>query len=276
MLAVEATMKRVLCTVSSNREIAPEVYLLWLEAPDIAERARPGQFVTVRCGDLPLRRPFSIHQVSSLGMALLIRVAGKGTFWLSQRRKGDKIDVLGPLGNGFSLGSGARNLLLVGGGVGVAPLVFLMQRAWPRCNIVLIHGVSTAAHLYPFSGAGRAGKNGFLALPQGVQLVAVTEDGGEGRKGSATDVLPDFLGWADQVYACGPLDMYRAMAEMSSQRGADATKLRKCQVSLEVRMGCGFGACYGCTINTRVGLRQVCRHGPIFELGDILWQEVKT
>jgi dihydroorotate dehydrogenase electron transfer subunit len=111
----------------------------------------------------------------------------------------------------------------------------------------------------------------------------------------ATDILPDFLDWADQVYACGPIDMYKAMAltlSPSPLKGEENgegekaivgeglvpsrnRKLKECQVSLEVRMGCGFGACYGCTINTKKGLRQVCRDGPVFELDDIIWQEVR-
>ena len=107
-----------------------------------------------------------------------------------------------------------------------------------------------------------------------------------GKKGMATDILPDFLDWADQVYACGPVDMYKSMAltlNPSPLEGEDKgegeqqsnLKLRKCQVSLEVRMGCGFGACYSCTINTKKGLKQVCRDGPVFELDDIIWQEVR-
>jgi len=95
-----------------------------------------------------------------------------------------------------------------------------------------------------------------------------------GWKGMATDILPDFLDWADQVYACGPVGMYKAMTEMSLPAKRSKLLLKKCQVSLEVRMGCGFGACYGCTINTKKGLKQVCRDGPVFELDDIIWQEV--
>jgi dihydroorotate dehydrogenase electron transfer subunit len=95
----------------------------------------------------------------------------------------------------------------------------------------------------------------------------------------ATDILPDFLDRADQVYACGPLEMYKAMAEMSLRvptlSGRSNLELKKSQVSLEVRMGCGFGACYSCTINTKKGLKQVCRYGPVFELDDIIWQEVR-
>ncbi|MHC1578750.1 MAG: dihydroorotate dehydrogenase electron transfer subunit [Dehalococcoidia bacterium] len=267
-------MKQSSSTVRSNLELMPGVQLMWIEAPDIAAVVQPGQFVTVRCGDFTLRRPFSVHQVSSHEIALLLKVTGKGSLWLSQRQTGDKIDVLGPLGKGFTLGPKSKNLLLVAGGVGTAPLVFLMQRASSRYQITLLHGTSTAAQVYAFSSAGKK-RSTLAALPKGVRFIPVTEDGSMGRRGRATDVLPEFLDWADQVYACGPVDMYKAMAAMSFQAKQDNLKLKECQVSLEVRMGCGFGACYGCTINTRKGPRQVCRDGPVFELDDIIWQEVK-
>ena len=282
---MENAKKQTLCSIASNVEVMPGIHLMWIEAPDIAVAAQPGQFITVRCGDFTLRRPFSIHQVSSREIALLFKVAGKGTLWLSQRQTGERIDILGPLGKGFSIEPGARNLLLVAGGIGIAPLVFLMQYASSQHQITLIHGASTAAQLYPFFSAGKKRSN-LSPLPKGVQFIPVTEDGSMGKKGMATDILPDFLDWADQVYACGPADMYKAMAltlNPSPLKGEGKgegekqsnLKLRKCQVSLEVRMGCGFGACYSCTINTKKGLKQVCRDGPVFELDDIIWQEVR-
>ncbi|MGA2671130.1 MAG: dihydroorotate dehydrogenase electron transfer subunit [Dehalococcoidia bacterium] len=251
-------MKQTLCTITSNTEVMPGIHLIWIEAPDIAAAAQPGQFITVRCGDFTLRRPLSIHQVGGNNViasdlpakawqagakqsqvALLFKIAGKGTFWLSQRQKGERLDILGPLGNGFTIEPKSKHLLLVAGGIGIK--------------------------LPP--------------LPNGVQFIPVTEDGSMGQKGMATDILPDFLGWADQMYACGPVDMYKTMAKMSLRvpikSGRSNPKLKKCQVSLEVRMGCGFGACYGCTINTKKGLKQVCRDGPVFELNDIIWQEVR-
>ena len=266
---MENAKKQTLCSVASNVEVMPGIHLMWIEAPDIAVAAQPGQFITVRCGDFTLRRPFSIHQVSSREIALLFKVTGKGTLCLSQQQTGDRIDILGPLGRGFSIEPGARNLLLVAGGIGIAPLVFLMQYAVSQHQITLIHGASTAAQLYTERSQPTA------ISYQVAQFVPVTEDGSMGKKGMATDILPDFLDRADQVYACGPADMYKAMAEMSSRAKPSNLKLRKCQVSLEVRMGCGFGACYGCTINTKKGLKQVCRDGPVFELDDIIWQEVR-
>jgi dihydroorotate dehydrogenase electron transfer subunit len=297
-------MKQTLAKISSNVQVIPDIHLMWIEAPDIAAVAQPGQFITVRCGDLTLRRPFSIHQSSPLTgedpgegeIAVLFKVTGKGTLWLSQRKAGQKIDILGPLGKGFSIGPESKNLLLVAGGIGLAPLIFLMQQALSQHQMTLIHGAITAAQLYPSAmlkiGPSSAGekRSNLSHLPKGVQFIPVTEDGSMGQKGMATDILPDFLDWADQIYACGPVDMYKAMAltlSPSPLKGARKStvgeglvpshnlKLRKCQVSLEVRMGCGFGACYGCTINTKKGLEQVCRDGPVFELDDIIWQEVR-
>jgi len=264
---------------------------MWIEAPDIAIMAQPGQFITVRCGDFTLRRPFSVHQVGSNNViaseakqsqvAILFKVTGKGTVWLSQRQPGEKIDILGPLGKGFTIAPKSKRLLLVAGGIGIAPLIFLMQQALSQHQITLIHGASTAAQLYPSPmpkiGSSSPGKkrSNLSPLPKGVQFIPVTEDGSMGQKGKATDILPDSLDWADQVYACGPVGMYKAMTQMSLGAKRSKLKLKKCQVSLEVRMGCGFGACYGCTINTKTGLRHVCRDGPVFELDDIIWQEVK-
>jgi len=267
-------MKQTLCSVTSNVEVMPGIHLMWIEAPAIAVVAQPGQFITVQCGDFTLRRPFSVHQVSSREIALLFKVTGKGTLWLSQRQTGERLDILGPLGKGFTIEPKSKHLLLVAGGIGIAPLVFSMQHASSQHQITLIHGTSTAAQLYPFSSASKK-RNKLPYLPNRVQFIPVTEDGSMGQKGRATDILPDFLDWADQVYACGPADMYKAMAKMSRRAKQNNLKLTKCQVSLEVRMGCGFGACYGCTINTRKGLKRICRDGPVFELDDIIWQEVR-
>jgi dihydroorotate dehydrogenase electron transfer subunit len=283
-------MKQSLCTITSNLEVMPGTYLMWFQAPDMAARAQPGQFVTVKCRDFTLRRPLAIHQVGSNSVAaeqsqvaLLFKVVGKGTLWLSQRQKDDKLDLLGPFGNGFSVPEQSERLLLVAGGIGIAPLVFLMQQASSQHQITLIHGAKTAAEIY-------AEDCWPAAVHHAVRFIPVTEDGAAGRQGMATDILPDFLDWADQLYACGPLEMYKAMGlalSSSPSKGEERTiveeglvpsynlRLRKCQISLEVRMGCGFGACYGCTINTRKGLKRVCRDGPIFELGDILWHEVR-
>jgi len=212
-------MKQALCSISSNVEIVPGVYLMWIDAPEIAATAKPGQFVTVRCGDFILRRPFSIHQIGSSTVvaseakqsqvSILFKIAGKGTLWLSQQEAGQRIDVLGPLGNGFAIAPESKKLLLVAGGIGLAPLVFLVQQALPHHQITLIRGAKTAAQLFPDVRQLSASSH------ERVRFITVTEDGSTGKKGNATDVFPDYLAWADQVYACGPIDMYKVMAQMS-------------------------------------------------------------
>ncbi|MCJ7764035.1 MAG: dihydroorotate dehydrogenase electron transfer subunit, partial [Dehalococcoidales bacterium] len=206
-----------------------------------------------------LRRPFSIHQVNDdkTSITLLFSVVGKGTQWLSQCQLGDELDVLGPLGNGFYINSTSRNLLLVGGGIGIAPLPFLARVAMERnCSVTMLLGASTAAQLCPNH-----------LLPSAVECITTTDDGTMGGKGFITDLLPKYIDRADQIFACGPSPMYRAMAKMPELKG------KPVQVSLEARMGCGFGLCYGCTVKTKAGLKQICKDGPVFELDEILWDE---
>ena len=239
-------------------------WIIWLSCPEIAREAQPGQFVMVRCGkECTLPRPFSIHQVNDEGdMALFFAVwkDGKGTSWLSQRQVGENIDLLGPLGNGFSINPTSQNLLLVAGGIGIAPLFFLADEALNKgYPVTLLLGAATAAQLYPRHW-----------LPSEAKLITTTEDGTNGQKGMITDLLPDFIGWADQIFACGPTPMYRNMATKHHQ----LLKHKPVQISLEVRMGCGLGVCYGCTVKTKSGLKQVCKDGPVFDLDDILWDEL--
>jgi dihydroorotate dehydrogenase electron transfer subunit len=216
----------------------------------------------VRCGEgfeHPLRRPLSIHQLADGSkLAFLFNVVGKGTHWLDQCQIGDNIDLLGPLGNGYSIHPESHNLLLLAGGIGIAPLYSLTQAALNQeCSVRLLLGASTVNQFYPKH-----------LLPSGIELTVVTEDGTADKKGMITDLLPDFADWADQIFACGPLPMYKAMAQMPE------LKDKPVQVSLEVSMGCGRGVCYGCTLKTKQGLKQVCQDGPVFNLGDILWDEL--
>ena len=242
----------------------PGVYLIWLESPQIASTAQPGQFVMLRCGkENLLRRPLSIHQLADgTKLAFLFTVVGKGTHWLSQRQAGNNIDLLGPLGNGFSIHPASHNLLLVAGGIGIAPLYSLASSASKEgYSIRILLGARTAIQLYPEH-----------LLPSGIKLVMATDDGTVGHKGMITDLLLDFVGWADQVFACGPIAMYQ---DMCIQR-EKLLKNKPTQVSLEVRMGCGRGVCYGCTIKAKDGLKQVCEDGPVFGLDSILWDELAS
>jgi len=158
------------------------------------------------------------------------------------------------LGNGYTIYPDAKNLLLVAGGIGIAPLYFLAQEALNnKKSVTLLYGTAD---------------NKRRSIPPPIKLVSATEDGTVGHRGMITDLLPDYINWADQVFACGPLPMYQAMARMPKLRN------KPVQISLEVRMGCGLGVCYGCTVKTKNGLRQVCKDGPVFNLNDILWEEL--
>jgi dihydroorotate dehydrogenase electron transfer subunit len=253
-------LRQEFASVTANTERMSGAHLLWLEAPQIASQAKPGQFVMVRCGEkgeYQLRRPLSIHQREGNRIALLFSVVGKGTQWLSQRQPGDRLDLLGPLGNGFTIHPKSKKLLLVAGGIGIAPLVFLADEAVKKgLSVTMLYGAPTATQLYPSK------------LLSKVRLVTATEDGSQGEKGMITDLLPDFIKEADQLLACGPLPMYRTMATMPE------LKNKPVQISLEMRMGCGLGVCYGCTVKTRKSLKQVCKDGPVFELDDVLWKEL--
>jgi len=225
----------------------------------VASEVKAGQFVMVQCGgECVLPRPFSIHEVDNEGnIALFFAVLenGRGTNWLSQRRTNDSVSLFGPLGNGFSIHPTSKNLLLVAGGNGIAPLFLLAQEALKKKSSVTV--------LY-----GTADNKRRSVSPK-IKMVASTEDGTVGHHGMITDLLPEYIDWADQIFACGPMPMYRVMANDYPQ-----LKSKPVQVSLEVRMGCGLGVCYGCTIKTRGGLKQVCKDGPVFDLQDILWDEL--
>ena len=247
--------------VLSNSEVVPGMYLLWAEAPEIAGKAAPGQFVTVRCAeglDPLLRRPISIHRIDRHHIALLFALVGRGTEWLSRQRDGDSLDMIGPLGHGFTIMPESKRLLLVAGGVGIAPLIALAESALLKgLQVTLVLGARSASMLYP-------------EVPAGVTLITTTEDGSAGIKGRASDVIAEYLRGADQVFACGPLPMYQTLARMKPR----LPPVKSFQVLLEQRMGCGIGACYGCTITTADGLKLVCKDGPVFELDRVHWKEI--
>lgn len=264
-------MKQTIAPVTSNTEVMPGAHLVWLEAPEIAATAKPGQFVMVRCGeDTLLRRPLSVHQTDGDKLALLFTIVGKGTNWLSQQKNGDTLDVFGPLGNGYTIYPDSKNVLLVAGGIGIAPLRFLVDTAArQKGKVTLILGARSSAYLLPITTTASLFNE---ILPASINVVNATDDGSEGFKGLATDLIPAYLDQADQLFACGPVGMYQTMAQMPE------LKNKPVQISLEIMMGCGAGVCYGCTIRTKNGLKQVCKDGPVFELSDLAgfnWDNVK-
>jgi dihydroorotate dehydrogenase electron transfer subunit len=238
-------------------------HLMWLECPQIAAEARPGQFIMIRCDDLTLPRPISIHQVRNGNIALLFAVleGGQGTNWLARRRPAEQLQVFGPLGNGFAIDAKAKQLLLVAGGIGIAPLCYAAQDAISRgLRVTLLMGAQTAKQVYPRH-----------LLPAGIEIFTATDDGSDGEKSMVTGLIAKHVSQTDQVFTCGPLAMYRFMANNKKSLGLAELPV---QVSLEITMACGHGVCYGCSIKTKQGLKQVCQDGPVFDMGEVVWSEL--
>lgn len=243
-------MKEVTFTVIASRPLTADVWELRLEGDTSAVTA-PGQFVDLRLPGFFLRRPISVCDWSGGGLTLIYKVAGRGTAALSRMAPGDTLDALTGLGNGFDAGLCGGRTLLLGGGVGVPPLYGLAK-------VLLAAGKAPVAVL-GFNAASEAFYAGeFRAL--GVETVVATADGSAGVRGFVTDALPEAY---DSFCACGPLPMLRAVCERTKTDG---------QLSFEARMGCGFGACMGCVIETRSGPKRVCRDGPVLRKEEVLWR----
>ncbi|TSA13081.1 MAG: dihydroorotate dehydrogenase electron transfer subunit [Deltaproteobacteria bacterium] len=257
-------MDQVTATVLENRFVASSVYRLRIEAPAIARVVRPGQFLMLRVGqtlDPLLRRPFSIHAVhDSRTVDILYRVVGKGTNLLTAIKKGGKLDIVGPLGRGFSWREDLPSLF-VAGGMGIAPLFFLAQ-------IITQNGTGAKTSVL----IGARNKIELLCVKElkamGLQVEAATEDGSAGKRGLVTDLLTRKIITSRPVlYTCGPYPMLRAVAHLAREHGLS------CQVSLESFMACGLGACLGCVAEMRNGdLVRVCKEGPVFDAYEVAWK----
>ncbi len=245
--------------VVSQQEAYDNTFLLWLSCPTVARGAAPGRFVMIHCGDgydPLLARPMSFHRFRredrDRQFAILYDVRGRGTALLSSRRAGDYVLLFGPLGRGYELKAAAQNVLLVAGGLGVAGVIALGDEALAAGKAVtLLQGAHTASKLFPPE-----------MLPPEVEALSATDDGSAGYEGYVTDLLPDYLPWADQVFACGPNPMFASMADTVRK----VRSRKPVQALVEERMGCGTGVCYGCAIFTRKGVRLVCKDGPRMEL----------
>jgi len=250
------TAKDVKCTVIENREVATDTYHLRLRGR--MPFSRPGQFAMVmisRSNEPFLRRPLAIFSRDDDTIELIYRIKGSGTQILSRKKPDDHLSLLGPLGNGFQPSAGTRNIY-VSGGMGLPPVLSLAEQLK---NGTFIYGVKTAQEI-PLKDRIKSLEN--------TEVVFVTEDGSLGQKGLATDVLSRILdrdGSDATVYACGPEGLLRSACEITERYGFS------CQVSLEERMSCGFGACAGCVVKTVNGNQRVCREGPVFSAYDIVW-----
>ena len=248
----------------ANERLSANYFRLVLSAPKIAAQAQPGQFVMVACGttlDPLLRRPFSIHRCPGDGsLHLLIKIVGKGSTLLAELTAGATLDLLGPLGRGFYL-QPALSSVLVGGGVGIAPLLFLVER----------YKLDAACSMLPavFLGGQTGGDVAQLAgefKQLGCAVTVATDDGSLGHHGLVTEPLQGVLHQFGKAYVCGPTPMMAATAELCKAAGI------ACEVSLEAHMACGLGACLGCTVHgADGGYLHVCKHGPVMPAEEVAW-----
>ena len=255
--------------VQRAEDLGCDIFRLTVMAPQIADEARPGQFVMVQAAaglDPLLRRPFSIHQVSGNGtVQILFKVVGRGTKMLAETKKGDLLSIFGPLGKGFNLAKPGENICLIGGGMGIAPLMFLAKwllRSGFSGNLVTLLGARTAAEVSHL-------KDDFIHL--GITPIIATDDGSVGHHGLVTQLMLKQMdpGEEWQVLTCGPYPMMRGVAEIC--QGINWP----CQVSMETMMACGMGACLGCAIskpNDLHSYQHVCKDGPVFDMSEIVWK----
>ncbi|WP_290535566.1 dihydroorotate dehydrogenase electron transfer subunit [Alistipes sp.] len=244
--------KKGIYRILANEPLTQSVWRMVLEG-DTQWITAPGQFVNIALEGRYLRRPISVCDYDERTITLIYKVVGDGTAQMSRMAAGAELDLLTGLGNGFSIRAEVRRPLLVGGGVGVPPLYHLAKRLLAAGHPVeVILGFNTAAECFY--------EEEFRAL--GCTVTVATADGSRGVRGFVTTALaerrPDF----DYFYACGPLPMLRALAEAVEQDG---------QLSFEERMGCGFGACMGCSCQTKYGNKRICKEGPVLEKGEIIW-----
>jgi len=268
--------QQIVSEVLDNRRVG-DYHVLSLTAPGVAETALPGHFVTLAMGgeesSMVLRRAFAIHQVTSRGvyggtLDVAVSVQGRGTKWLSERRRHDVVSVVGPLGQPFSLPKQGVSCVLVGGGYGSAPLIMLAQALRERgCRVDMVVGASTEDKLF-----------GVLELKRlASSLTITTDDGSSGVRGRVTDVLDDVMNraGADVVYACGPMPMLAEVARISTKKRVYS------QCAVEEAMACGIGVCMTCVLPV-IGddgvtrMVRSCVDGPIFRGDRVRWRDINT
>lgn len=248
-----------------NEKVGKDIWRMEIKAPWIAKKAVAGQFVNVKLNAVNepiLRRPISLHGIDAENgiLSLLYLVVGKGTEMMTKMENGDKIDLLGPLGKGFTTSFKGRRAVIVAGGIGSAPFIPLVEELRKaKKEITMIYGTRS--------------EDSFSCLDlyeeEGVKMILVTEDGSAGEKGFVTAPLERLLqeDGADYVYACGPEAMLRAVEGVTEKYGTPG------EVSTEARMACGIGICVGCTKQGKDGKRyKVCQDGPVFPMGVIEYE----
>lgn len=248
--------------VTENRRVAEGVGLLTLRAPRCAAALLPGQFVHLRVLSRPanlLRRPFSVHRVMGDSIVILYQVLGAVTRAMAELEPGDRsIDLIGPLGHGWTIPDSATHALIVAGGLGAAPLGMLADELAER-------GIATVAALGAPCEDRLVGREVFDSVCRRVDVA--TDDGSAGLRGYVVELTRGLLAAEhfDVVYTCGPQVMQQIVAEQAATHGIS------CQVSLERLMACGVGACLSCIVETRGGQKRACVDGPVFDGAEVIW-----
>ena len=243
-------MKQSIFKITSNEKIARDIFKMTL-AGDTSAITAPGQFVNIKLDGFFLRRPISVCDVSGDTLTVIYKAVGKGTDELATYVAGESIDTLTGLGNGYDLACAGSRPLLVGGGVGVPPMYKLCKDLVKQGKKpIVVLGFNTKTEIFY--------EDEFKSV--GAEVHVATADGSYGVKGFVTDVIKD-LDYT-YFYACGPKPMFYAL---------EKTVVTDGEYSLEERMGCGFGACLGCTIETKNGAKRVCKDGPVFKRSEIIW-----
>lgn len=247
---MDTMYKKGIYTVAENMPLTESVWRMRLVG-DTQWMTRAGQFVMIQLAGRFLRRPISVCDYDSEGFTIIYKVVGEGTADMTRIETGVELDILTGLGNGFSVEEPMQQPLVVGGGVGVPPMYGLARKLIERgLRPTVVLGFNTAAELFY--------ADEFRAL--GLDVYVTTVDGSVGDKGFVTDVLTRLS--FDYLYSCGPIPMLRALCEKTSCPA---------QLSFEERMGCGFGACMGCTCKTHEGNKRICKEGPVLRKEEIIW-----
>ena len=245
-------MKQSIFKITSNEKIARDIFKMTL-AGDTSAITAPGQFVNIKLDGFFLRRPISVCDCVGENLTLIYKTVGNGTERISRMAAGDELDLLTGLGNGYNTKKSGGSPLLVGGGVGVPPMYMLCRKLISEGkNVTVVLGFNSKDDVFY--------ENEFRAL--GADVHIATADGTYGIKGFVTDVIKDLQ--YTFFYTCGPEPMFRAMHKMMKTPG---------QYSFEERMGCGFGACMGCSCKTLTGNKRICKEGPVMESEEIIWAD---
>ena len=243
-------MKQSLFSIVSNTPLTDSVYKMVLSG-DTSAITAPGQFVNIQLTGKFLRRPISVCDYDAQTLTIVYQVVGKGTEQMASMTAGETLDILTGLGNGYDLAPAGDRPVLLGGGVGVPPLYHLAKRLLALGKeVTVVLGFNTASEIFY--------EKEFQAL--GCKTFVTTVDGSYGKKGFVTDALPEDYTY---FYTCGPEPMLKAVYRTTNTSG---------QMSFEQRMGCGFGACMGCSCKTLTGNKRICKEGPVMRKEEILWE----